>query len=283
MVSPICKAQFNIYVYYILKIKRFMVCFTNIFQILHQEILQHNWVEDIEEGDSVTRHVVSPSPSNEANEVTISSAVLDLCRKNEAKLVQVNDCTKLEHLGSGGFGDTFKFTSRAARSNLDVSVVIKENKIKGERGRYGWADKPAWYREVRHAMNLSHDNIIKYLGKVVLYKSSYFCIMEDGGISLHGKYKSRSEMSTSDIRTAMCHIASAVNYLHQELEGERLIIHRDIRACNVTVSDGGVYKLIDFGISSQKTQENSMIYSDMKFGNALWKSPEFYGNHTSKT
>ena len=230
--------------------------------MLHSQILRLNWVEILDEGGSVKVEVPQPSNPAVCLEISIDSNVFDLYRSCESTDV-------LTVLGRGGFGNTFKY-SKVTRSTSDISIVIKENVIREEEKD----EKPAWYREAVHTRQLCHDNIIKYLGKPILYKNRYYCMMEFGGMSLNDRYFKKSNMDRADICTAMLHISRAIDYLHQQI-GDTVVIHRDIRASNVTVSDERVYKLIDFGISSEKSTLYSKINSDIGFGNHLWKSPEF--------
>ena len=224
--------------------------------MLHSQILRLNWVELLDEGSSVIVEVPQPAKTGVCLNISIDSNVFDLCRSRKSTDV-------FTVLGAGGFGNTFKYRKV-------ISIVIKENMIREEEVD----EKPAWYREAVHTRQLCHDNIINYLGKPILYKNRYYCLMEFGGMSLNNKYFKKSSMDRSDICTAMLHISRAIDYLHQQI-GDTVVIHRDIRTSNVTVSDQRVYKLIDFGISSEKSAHNSRIHSDTHFGNVLWKSPEY--------
>ena len=240
--------------------------------MLHSQILRLNWVELLDEGSSVKVEVPQPSNPDVCLEIFIDSNVFDLCRSLPVQLQdhsRINTSDILTVLGRGGFGNTFKY-DKVTRSNSVISIVIKENMIR----EVEEDEKPAWYREAVHTRQLCHDNIIKYLGKPILYKNRYYCLMEFGGMSLNGKYFNKSIMERSDICAAMLHISRAIDYLHQQI-GDTVVIHRDIRTSNVTVSDERVYKLIDFGISSEKSTLNSRIHSDVHFGNVLWKSPEY--------
>ncbi|KAL5254695.1 hypothetical protein ACHWQZ_G014208 [Mnemiopsis leidyi] len=234
--------------------------------VLHSQILQLNWVELLDEGSCINVRVPITSSPESFLEISIHSDVFDEC-----KTLSVSR-SNLRLLGSGGFGNTFRYDPDTG-SNSAISVVIKENKIQENKNAMP-EDKPAWYREVVHTRQLCHDNIIRYLGKPILYKNSYFCLMEFGGESVSNKYYKKATMKRSDISTAMLHISRAIDYLHRKI-GDTIVIHRDIRTSNVTVSDQNVYKLIDFGISSEKSPLDSKIQSDTNFGNCLWKSPEY--------
>jgi serine/threonine protein kinase len=235
------------------------------FQVLSREISLHNWIEILHQGGNVKRSV--ELPKSLPVDVTLSSDIFDQCLAWDSGQSGSN----LSLLGEGGFAKTFKYDI-AIQSNFIVSVVIKQNSSRDKKND----EKPAWYREACHTRRICHDKIIRYFDKPILYRRYYYCIMEYGGISLHDKYyhnESNANMDLKDIATAMLHIADAINYLHNHMDN--VIIHRDIRSSNVLVSERNVYKLIDFGISSEKIKEQSAIHSDVHFGNPLWKSPEY--------
>ena len=102
-----------------------------------------------------------------------------------------------------------------------------------------------------------------------------YAVMEFGGESLFKKYYRKGVMAVEDIKRVMSSVAAGVDHLHTGLTGNEIVIHRDIRSDNVTVSEKGVYKIIDFGISSKKSGLDSAIVSQTNWGNVLWKSPEY--------
>ena len=181
---------------------------------------------------------------------------------------------ELRKLGAGAFGIVFKYTS----ANDEQSLVIKRTKTRYDASNQ--LSKPSWFREGHHTQQLCHENIIRYFGKPILYGDEYYLFMEYGGRSLEDIYFKKwqgSGMDPSEICKASQQISSAIKYLHTDTcTRETFVIHRDIRTANVTCNDSGVYKLIDFGISSEKKiEESSIIASDAHVGNHLWKSPEF--------
>ena len=193
-------------------------------------------------------------------------------RVNEIKLKG-----EVRKLGKGGFGTTFAYTP----SDLDpkLTLVIKRNE--GSTGQNTANSKPSWFREGHHTQQLCHDNVIKYFGKPILYGHLYYCIMEYGGRSLEDIYFREDghgpRMDLNEISKASFQVSSGLNYLHTR---NPIVIHRDIRTANVTYNESkSVYKLIDFGLSSEKIVEEcsrgSKIASNKEWGNHLWKSPEF--------
>lgn len=215
---------------------------------------QHVNVQPLD-GSEITRRI----GGNES--VTIESKELDAIIQNPRRDGQIG---RFEKLGDGGFGYTFKF-----ENNSGIPLVLKMSAESQSN-----CEKPDWFRESFHTMKLDHVNIIKYYDKHILYKNTYFCVMEYGGSSVHSIYFEKSKMNIQDICEAMVQVSRGLHFLHYK--ADEMVIHRDVRSENVTLSASGIYKLIDFGISSKRQHGlDSNINSDIKLGNELWKPPDY--------
>ena len=207
-------------------------------------------------------HTVSIS-ENEAIEIP-SDILKTICDFNPVNEKEKEITKNLIYLGGGSFGKAFRFIPFL----YEEPLIIKHN-ISLEKGFE--SKKPAWYREFHHTRNLKHENVINYLGQPVIYCRKVFNIMEDGGQSLISIYFKNRSMANKDIITAMHNVASGMNHLHKNK-----IVHRDIRCDNITYREqSGLYKIIDFGMSSETTIENSKFVSKVEsWGNPYWMSPE---------
>ena len=218
----------------------------------------------------ITRHI------NDDESVTLTSADLNEIIKNIDGLkneritqVQAQGSNKVfKRLGKGGFGATLEFKNDHGRTRYVLKVAINENDYNNP--------KPAWYRESYYTKDLMHENIIKYYGKHIYFNNHYFCIMEHGGGTVYNIYHDKRAMPEKDIKLAMLHIARAIQYLHCNLS-DSILVHRDIRTHNLVV-DNDVYKLIDFGLSSNYSKDlNSNDLDSKARGNPLWLPPRCDG------
>ncbi|XP_063681848.1 probable serine/threonine-protein kinase mkcC [Bolinopsis microptera] len=246
-------------------------------KVLNSKIKQHNykpeWADVLKEDEFITVSLTNQSPP--INIQIHSNVFLFMERYHSGHFCNNNILLDgdLKKIGKGAFGIAFKYTP----SNQEQSLVIKRTETENDARKK--LSKPSWFREGHHTQQLCHPNIIRYFGKPVLYGDQFYCFMEYGGLSLEDIYCRESgsgrRMDLNDICKASLQVSDAIKYLHTDTR-ETFVIHRDIRTGNVTRNDSGVYKLIDFGISSEKKiEECSKIDSDAHLGHHLWKSPEF--------
>jgi len=111
-------------------------------------------------------------------------------------------------------------------------------------------EQEAFRREVEALQNLSHDNIVQLLdfGKTEIGK--YYLVLE---LMKHDLLQERNKQGRAfdgwdDFsELVVSPLLSALAYAH-----EMSIVHRDVKPANVLVSNDGVIKLADFGISKLK-------------------------------
>jgi len=242
-----------------------------------QEIIAH-LLKSIgtDEGSEVTLDE-GPTETGETKTITMEEVpgniTIDLCvfncisRSNSEELSPELGTLKL--LGEGGFGVAYKYTPSLATNTTTVMDLV----IKGFFEQDNDNPKSSCQRET-NMRKLSHPNIIKYFDEHIHVDGCRYDIIEYGGQSVQKRYLKIKEMPELEIKKAMLSVASGLEYLHTAT-GPGYIVHRDIRSDNITVNDGGVYKIIDFGISSRTTAENSRFESNTNWGNPFWKSPEF--------
>jgi len=123
--------------------------------------------------------------------------------------------------------------------------------------------------EVKLLKNLSHPNIVRYLG-TVREEDTLNILLEfvpGGSIqSLLGKLGSFPEPV---IKKYTKQILQGLEYLHNNA-----IIHRDIKGANILVDNKGCIKLADFGASKQVAKLATVTAAKTMKGTPHWMAPE---------
>ncbi|KAJ3679199.1 hypothetical protein LUZ60_017210 [Juncus effusus] len=174
---------------------------------------------------------------------------------------------KGELIGAGAFGQVFMGMNLDSGELLAVKQVVIENSNASK--EKAQAHIRELEEEVKLLKNLSHRNIVRYLG-IVREENTLNILLEfvpGGSISsLLSKFGSFPE---TVIRMYTKQILQGLEYLHRNK-----IIHRDIKGANILVDNKGCIKLADFGASKQVAQLATMAAAKSFKGTAYWMAPE---------
>ncbi|XP_044946782.1 mitogen-activated protein kinase kinase kinase NPK1-like [Hordeum vulgare subsp. vulgare] len=174
---------------------------------------------------------------------------------------------KGEMIGSGAFGQVYLGMNLDTGELLAVKqVLIGSTNATREKAQ---AHIRELEEEVKLLKNLSHPNIVRYLG-TVREEGTLNILLEfvpGGSIqSLLGKLGSFPE---AVIRKYTRQILQGLEYLHSNA-----IIHRDIKGANILVDNKGCIKLADFGASKQVAKLATMTAAKTMKGTPHWMAPE---------
>lgn len=183
-------------------------------------------------------------------------------------------------LGQGGFGITYKATTKSALAGnlggmtVEVPIAIKEFFIKDfcvRNAESSYVSVPTtgskeqtekfrqkFIKEARNIATLSHPNIVQVLDVFEENGTVYYAMQYLDGGSLREKVKANGPFSEAQAVTYIRQIADALGYMHQK----KHICHLDVKPGNILLDKNGRAMLIDFGIS---------------------KSYDEHGNETSST
>ncbi|KAL1548587.1 Mitogen-activated protein kinase kinase kinase npk1 [Salvia divinorum] len=173
---------------------------------------------------------------------------------------------KGELIGCGAFGRVHMGMNLDSGELLAVKEVsIAANSASKKTQEYiGELEK-----EVNLLKNLSHPNIVRYLG-TAREEDSLNILLEfvpGGSISsLLGKFGSFPE---SVIRMYTKQLLLGLEYLHNNK-----IMHRDIKGANILVDNKGCIKLADFGASKKVEALATMTNAKSMKGTPYWMAPE---------
>ncbi|KPP65908.1 serine/threonine-protein kinase TAO1-like, partial [Scleropages formosus] len=164
--------------------------------------------------------------------------------------------TDLREIGHGSFGAVY-----FARDVQTTEVVaIKKMSYSGKQSNEKWQDI---IKEVRFLQRIQHPNSIQYKG-CYLREHTAWLVMEyclgsaSDLLEVHKKPLQEIEIA------AITHGAlQGLAYLHSHN-----MIHRDIKAGNILLTEPGQVKLADFGSASIASPANSFV------GTPYWMAPE---------
>ncbi|XP_068636823.1 mitogen-activated protein kinase kinase kinase NPK1-like [Aristolochia californica] len=174
---------------------------------------------------------------------------------------------KGELIGSGAYGRVYMGMNLDSGELLAVKQVsIAANGASKERAQTHIRDLE---EEVKLLKNLSHSNIVRYLGTAREDETLNILLefVPGGSISsLLGKFGSFPE---AVIRMYTKQLLQGLEYLH--CNG---IIHRDIKGANILVDNKGCIKLADFGASKQVVELATLSGAKSMKGTPYWMAPE---------
>jgi len=163
-----------------------------------------------------------------------------------------------EKLGQGAYGSVFKGTHIASGAIL----AIKQCPNLGP-------SKESIQKEIDILKQCKHDNIVQYYGSTVKGKVLWILMEFCGGGAINDFMAAMPEKTFNEQQIASI-IAESVKglvYLHS-----KNIIHRDIKAANILLTETGQCKLADFGVSGQMKDEFGK--KNTVTGTPLWMAPE---------
>ncbi|XP_020672824.2 mitogen-activated protein kinase kinase kinase NPK1-like isoform X2 [Dendrobium catenatum] len=174
---------------------------------------------------------------------------------------------KGELIGCGAFGHVYMGMNLDSGELLAVKQVLLGNSNASK--EKAQAHIRELEEEVKLLKNLSHRNIVRYLGTVREEETLNILLefVPGGSISsLLGKFGSFPE---AVIKMYTKQLLQGLEYLHKNG-----IIHRDIKGANILVDNKGCIKLADFGASKQVAKLATMTAAKSMKGTPYWMAPE---------
>ncbi|KAF2307228.1 hypothetical protein GH714_025595 [Hevea brasiliensis] len=170
-------------------------------------------------------------------------------------------------IGCGAFGHVYMGMNLDSGELLAVKqVLMAANGASRDRAQ---AQIRELEEEVKLLKNLSHPNIVRYLGTDREEEALNILLefVPGGSISsLLGKFGPFPE---AVIRTYTKQLLLGLEYLHNNG-----IMHRDIKGANILVDNKGCIKLADFGASKQVVELATVSGAKSMKGTPYWMAPE---------
>lgn len=163
-------------------------------------------------------------------------------------------------VGSGTYGKVFKGVHVYTKD----MVALKKIRMEGERDGF----PVTAIREIKLLQSLNHDNIVK-LREVMVEKNDCFMVFEYLSHDLTGLLNHPTfKLEQSHKKDLAKQLFEGLDYLHR-----RGVLHRDIKAANILVSNTGQLKLADFGLARFYSKSSKLDYTNRVI--TIWyRSPE---------
>lgn len=175
---------------------------------------------------------------------------------DNAEVKKANDVP----FASGGYSDVWRGLYQGESVSIKAFRVYTTDNIKQL--------TKAWCKEIVVCRNLSHPNILSFLG-VISTEALPLCIvskwMQNGNIS---DFLRRDGQFNR--RPLLVDIARGLNYLHS-----RDVVHGDLKGPNILIDDNNNAILCDFGLASITADAESAHASTVNSaGSIRWMAPE---------
>ncbi|KAL1593684.1 serine/threonine protein kinase, CMGC, CDC2/CDK subfamily [Paraconiothyrium brasiliense] len=143
-------------------------------------------------------------------------------------------------------------------------VALKKIRMEGERDGF----PVTAIREIKLLQSLNHDNIVK-LQEVMVEKNDCFMVFEYLSHDLTGLLNHPTfRLEHAHKKDLAKQLFEGLDYLHR-----RGVLHRDIKAANILVSNTGQLKLADFGLARFYAKRSKLDYTNRVI--TIWyRSPE---------
>jgi CTD kinase subunit alpha len=163
-------------------------------------------------------------------------------------------------VGSGTYGKVFK----AIHVYTKDLVALKKIRMEGERDGF----PVTAVREIKLLQSLKHPNIVN-LQEVMVEKNDCFMVFEYLSHDLTGLLNHPTfKLEPAHKKHLAKQLFEGLDYLHR-----RGVLHRDIKAANILVSNDGQLKLADFGLARFYAKRRQLDYTNRVI--TIWyRSPE---------
>ncbi|KAJ4268333.1 serine/threonine protein kinase, CMGC, CDC2/CDK sub [Fusarium torreyae] len=172
-------------------------------------------------------------------------------------------------VGSGTYGKVFKGLNVYTKG----MVALKRIRMEGERDGF----PVTAVREIKLLQSLRHINIVN-LQEVMVEKNDCFMVFEYLSHDLTGLLNHPTfQLEAAQKKDLAKQMFEGLDYLHT-----RGVLHRDIKAANILVSNEGVLKIADFGLARFYAKRHQLDYTNRVI--TIWyRSPELLLGETKYT
>jgi non-specific serine/threonine protein kinase/serine/threonine-protein kinase len=208
-----------------------------------------------------------------AQEVDTSHDVIEKCASDAATRVRFQSHEEgtrigpyriLREIGHGGMGAVYLAERDDEHFRQQVAIKLIKPGLGGE------VIRKRFRNEMQILADLNHPNIARLFDGGETIDGVPYLVMEYVEGRPIDLFCDRQQLTTEERLKIFSTVCAAVQYAHQHL-----IIHRDIKPGNILVDEGGVPKLVDFGIAKLLDQDRTdATATAMSFMTPDYASPE---------
>ena len=172
-------------------------------------------------------------------------------------------CKVHTKLGEGGMGTVYRARHEQLHKDFVVKILKTHRKPTTRRVK-------RFQREARLAAAIEHPNIISVQDAGTTEDGLYYIVMQYvDGENLHERVARQGQHPPKEAARIVLAVTRALARLH----GAGLI-HRDVKAENVVVSETGAVKLIDFGLAKDLMEDGALTIPGAMIGTPIYMAPE---------
>jgi len=174
-----------------------------------------------------------------------------------------------KRLGAGGMGDVYLGIDSQTGQKVAVKVVKRMFGDRDAMTRY--------FREIRAAKKVRHDNIVRILDEGMYGERLFFVMEHLEGIDLaehiwNQKNEGKMMIPWKEAKPILMQICDALDAVHRAG-----IMHRDLKPQNIFLEHGTKVKVLDFGLA-KRDEDDDHTRDGTVMGSASYMSPEMaYG------
>ena len=177
--------------------------------------------------------------------------------------LNIGGCVIVTKIGEGGMGAIYRARHEALRKDVVVKILPPESAANPRTvERFG--------REARAAAKLEHPNIVQVLNVGTTDRGLHFIIMQYiDGKNLEDVIQEKGRHAWRDAVRITIEVARGLQAAHAAG-----VIHRDIKADNILLTNQGVVKLADFGLAKDLNSDMKLTADGAMIGTPLYMAPE---------
>ncbi|MBX3472118.1 MAG: serine/threonine protein kinase [Planctomycetes bacterium] len=175
----------------------------------------------------------------------------------------IGGCTINAKIGAGGMGAIYLAHHEALRKDVVVKILPPESAANPR-------TVERFFREARAAAKLEHPNIVQVQDVGTTERNLHYIIMQYiDGSNLEEKIQAAGRHTPQEATRIVLEIARGLQTAHRAG-----VIHRDIKAENILITQAGQVKLTDFGLAKDLNSELKLTADGAMIGTPLYMAPE---------